>query len=320
MKKFCLAFLTALIMAGFFPLALHGQVLTLDQTDVKAADKTAGAGYITGAAFNAIKAVPPGSYILLTMRGTENLDWGSVGGVHLMETEKSLNSIPISPQRGGTYQVKIRAAELFEAQGAGTSNRIYVGAWGNHTIQKVEFVVPAFYTPPAQLSLYDVNGTGLGNVVTLKGATVVPGTGIVVPFDKNNGENGAFEFELELSTPINIERFEKFLINWDGVHTQVCDVSMFYYFHDDNARGRWTFMKASWLRKNNAGFKLGENVENERGSTAWRTLNKKAITKIRFGCYWFRANNDWEQAISPNDPAIRDLVIKSIRFVDPEPM
>ena len=60
-----------------------------------------------GTVLNNIRTLPPGGHFLITMRGTQNMDWGSIGGVFIGEGEgdsfKEINSIVFAPLRGGTY-------------------------------------------------------------------------------------------------------------------------------------------------------------------------------------------------------------------------
>ncbi|MDR2965842.1 MAG: hypothetical protein LBU88_08710 [Treponema sp.] len=259
------------------------------------------------------------------MRGTQNLDWSTIGCVSLVKSAATADlENPVSqvffppPNRGGNYQVRVRISELYSSPRANEANMIFVHSWGNHTIQSVEFVIPANYVPPAQFVIYDAAGAGLSHGITLKGGTVTPGTGITVPFDRSR--DNLFEFELEFASPLDISKFERIVISWEGVHPELRQMGVGITFFDADARGRWRWCQTqgpAWMPGHNSIYILGENVQNPRGSINWRTLNKNRIVNIKFESFFAHVRN-FEEFVSPNDPALRDLVIKNIRFIAPE--
>jgi len=317
-KKLFLVLVIALMSAGL----VCGQVLTLDQTGVTGDGLKHGAGFVTGSVINTIKTVPPGSHFLITMRGNQNLNWGSIGAVTAGEgfgdDFKPISEITFPPSsRGGTWQARISASQLLNVPGAGAASSLFFNAWGNHVIQKVEFVVPKNYTPPAQLSVYSTQ-SGLGSGVKLSGGNITS-DGIVVPVDKSWDENGQIEFIFEFSSPVDITKYERIVIEWDGVHPHVSSLFMQIGFYDNHAKGRYSIINPPFMLKNYSGGILGEQTADwDKNMTAWRTLNKKAITKIRFWMHQYTANKEWDNHLNLNTPGTENLVIKNIRFVAAE--
>jgi len=111
--------------------------------DIPEDERASGKGYIVGEDFNKVKAAAEGSYIQLTITGTENLDWGSIGAVGINGMEDSEgNRCDFAPKSGGTYTIKVMTADIFKLTGADTASVIHINIWGNHKIDKVELVVP----------------------------------------------------------------------------------------------------------------------------------------------------------------------------------
>lgn len=318
MNRILFSLLIALMTAGL----VSGQVLSLDQTGVTGDALKHGAGYVTGTILNTIKTIPPGSHFLITLRGNENLNWASIGSVSIGDgigdDFEKVNEISYPPSsRGGTWQTRVSAAQLLNVPGAGAASKLFFNAWGNHVIQKVEFVVPARYTPPAQFSLFSTQ-SGLGSGVSLTGGNVTP-EGIVVSVDKSWG-NGFFGFEFEFSSPIDITKFERIVVEWDGVHPHISGLNMIVHYYDNHRTGRYTSTNPPFQMKNYSGGVLGENIatwEDDK-MTAWRTLNKRAITKVRFWLDLYWANDVWDNGINLSDPETIDLTIKNVRFVAAE--
>ena len=81
----------------------------------------------------------------------------------------------------------------------------------------------------------------MGHDITLTGANVV-NQNIVVPIDRS-GETPVFNFEFEFASPLDITRFERIVVEWDGVHPQVSGMATLIYFTDDHRTGRYSIMR-----------------------------------------------------------------------------
>ncbi|MDR0302860.1 MAG: hypothetical protein LBI04_11195 [Treponema sp.] len=157
MKKFtliaALLVATALVMScassggaqkAEMPLGDANVVLvTLDTSFIKdgkplnAEDIALGRGWIVGEQFEMVQSANPGSFIRLTVSGTKNLDWGSIGAVGIKKVEDQVKRIDFQPKGGGTYIVDIPIADLLKKI-KGEKEAIGVNVWGDHKIDKVE--------------------------------------------------------------------------------------------------------------------------------------------------------------------------------------
>jgi hypothetical protein len=103
----------------------------LDANDIKM-----GRGWIVGEDFQQAINAKPGSFIRLTVTGTANLNWNTIGAVGIKKMEDETKRIDFRPQ-GGTYNVDILISDLLKRI-KGEKEAIGVNIWGEHVIDKVE--------------------------------------------------------------------------------------------------------------------------------------------------------------------------------------
>jgi len=104
----------------------------LDETDI-----ALGRGWILGDQFQKVMNAKPGSFIRLTVTGTKNLNWATIGAVGIKRMESQTRRVDFGPKGGGTYIVDIVIEELLKKI-KGESEAIGVNVWGDHMIEKVE--------------------------------------------------------------------------------------------------------------------------------------------------------------------------------------
>jgi len=111
--------------------------------DMKAADTALGKGWIIGEDFAKVKAAPAGSFIRLTVSGTVNLNWDSIGAVGIGDMAgQSDNRLDFKPKAGGTYSVDTPTANIFALDGGDTAYAINLNIWGDHKIDKARLFEP----------------------------------------------------------------------------------------------------------------------------------------------------------------------------------
>jgi hypothetical protein len=103
----------------------------LDATDI-----ALGRGWIVGEQFQQVINAKPGSFIRLTVTGTANLNWMTIGAVGIKKMEDEVNRVDFRP-KGGTYTVDIAVADLLKKI-KNEKEAIGVNVWGEHVIDKVE--------------------------------------------------------------------------------------------------------------------------------------------------------------------------------------
>jgi len=108
-----------------------------DGKPLNAEDIALGRGWIVGDQFKQIMNAKPGSYIRLTVSGTKNLNWDSIGAVGVKKVENQTKRIEFRPKSGGTYTVDIPIDQLLKKI-KGEKEAIGVNVWGDHQIDKVE--------------------------------------------------------------------------------------------------------------------------------------------------------------------------------------
>jgi hypothetical protein len=108
-----------------------------DGKPLDAADIAMGRGWIVGEQFQQVLSAKPGSYIRLTISGTKNLDWNSIGAVGVKKVEDEAKRIEFKPKGGGTYNIDIPIDSLLKKI-KGEKEAIGVNIWGDHTINKIE--------------------------------------------------------------------------------------------------------------------------------------------------------------------------------------
>jgi hypothetical protein len=101
------------------------------------ADIAMGRGWIVGEQFQQVMSAKAGSFIRLTITGTKNLDWGSIGAVGIKKVEDQDARIDFKPKSGGTYTVDIPIKTL-QGKLKREKEAIGVNIWGDHVIDKVE--------------------------------------------------------------------------------------------------------------------------------------------------------------------------------------
>lgn len=112
--------------------------------DMKEADIAMGKGFIIGDDFAKVKAAKAGSILRLTVTGTANLNWDSIGGVSINDMEEEKERVDFKPKSGGTYTQDIKVSDIFKLnyKGEGEPYFISVNIWGSHKIDKVELGIP----------------------------------------------------------------------------------------------------------------------------------------------------------------------------------
>lgn len=104
----------------------------LDKDDI-----AMGRGWIVGEQFQSVINAKPGSFIRLTVTGTRNLDWNTIGAVGIKKVENQDKRVDFRPRSGGTYIVDIPVSDLLKKI-KGEKEAIGVNIWGDHVINKVE--------------------------------------------------------------------------------------------------------------------------------------------------------------------------------------
>jgi hypothetical protein len=110
---------------------------TKDGKLLDANDIALGRGWIVGDQFNMVVNAKAGSFIRLTVSGTKNLDWNSIGAVGVKKVEDQVKRIEFRPKGGGTYTVDIPIENLLKKI-KGEKEAIGINVWGDHTINKIE--------------------------------------------------------------------------------------------------------------------------------------------------------------------------------------
>ena len=100
-----------------------------------------GKGFIIGNDFTKIKNAKYGSVIEITLSGTANLDWGSIGAFGIQSMEGNPR-VEFKPAVGGTYTVVIPVEDVFRLDGCAASTFFNVNVWGDHVIDKVLYGAP----------------------------------------------------------------------------------------------------------------------------------------------------------------------------------
>jgi hypothetical protein len=96
-----------------------------------------GRGWIVGEDFKKVMNAKEGSFIRLTVSGTANLNWQTIGAVGVKKVDVESKRINFKPKAGGTYIVDIDIKQLL-VRIKGETEAIGVNVWGDHTINKVE--------------------------------------------------------------------------------------------------------------------------------------------------------------------------------------
>ena len=104
----------------------------LDKDDI-----AMGRGWIVGDQFQQVMNAKPGSYIRLTVTGTKNLNWDTIGAVGIKKVEDQGMRIDFKPKGGGTYIVDIPISDL-KKKLKREKEAIGVNIWGEHVIDKIE--------------------------------------------------------------------------------------------------------------------------------------------------------------------------------------
>jgi hypothetical protein len=104
----------------------------LDKDDI-----AMGRGWIVGEQFQQIMNAKPGSFIRLTVTGTKNLNWDTIGAVGIKKVEDQGMRIDFKPKGGGTYTVDIPIDDL-KKKLKREKEAIGVNIWGEHVIDKIE--------------------------------------------------------------------------------------------------------------------------------------------------------------------------------------
>jgi len=108
-----------------------------DGKPLDANDIAIGRGWIVGDQFQMVMSAKPGSFIRLTVSGTKNLDWDTIGAVGIKKVENQVKRVDFKPKGGGTYNVDIAIADLLKKI-KGEKEAIGVNVWGDHVINKIE--------------------------------------------------------------------------------------------------------------------------------------------------------------------------------------
>ena len=151
--------------------------------DMKAADTAAGKGWIIGEEFAKVKGAKAGSLIRLTVTGTANLNWDSIGAVGFqnMKLDKADERVDFKPKSGGTYTVDVKVSDVFKCKDADKAYAISVNIWGDHKIDKVQLLVPQGEVGPADPEASDFNiSDNLVQYISdgIKAVTVTPKNGM----------------------------------------------------------------------------------------------------------------------------------------------
>ena len=110
---------------------------TKDGKPLNATDIALGRGWIIGDQFQMVMSAKAGSFIRLTVTGTKNLDWNSIGAVGVKKVEDQVKRVEFRPKGGGTYIVDIPIETLLKKI-KGEKEAIGINVWGDHTINKIE--------------------------------------------------------------------------------------------------------------------------------------------------------------------------------------
>jgi len=108
-----------------------------DGKPLDANDIALGRGWIVGDQFNMVINAKAGSFIRLTVSGTKNLDWNSIGAVGVKKVEDQVKRVEFKPRGGGTYTVDIPVETLLKKI-KGEKEAIGINVWGDHVINKIE--------------------------------------------------------------------------------------------------------------------------------------------------------------------------------------
>jgi len=147
--------------------------------DMKAGDTAMGKGWIIGEEFAKVKAAPAGSFIRLTVSGTANLNWDSIGAVGIGDMAGSDgNRLDFKPKAGGTYTVDTPTANIFALDGGETAYAIHLNVWGDHKIDKARL-----FEPKTEVFVEVENITGIKAIVN---SPVYKLVGKVLPADAKN--------------------------------------------------------------------------------------------------------------------------------------
>ena len=150
-----------------------------DIDDVPEDERASGKGFIIGEDFDLIKEAPPGSFLRLTVTGSTNLDWDSIGAVGINDMAGSSgNRVDFAAKSGGTYTIDVPVANIFALVGGATAEVIHVNIWGGHVIDKVEL-----YTPIGEVFIPVTSIKGIPEYVYSSPFTL---EGVVDPPDANN--------------------------------------------------------------------------------------------------------------------------------------
>jgi len=150
-----------------------------DIQDVPTGERASGKGFIFGADFDMIKAAPPGSFLRVSLSGTDNLNWDTIGAVGINDmTGSEGNRCDFAPKAGGNYFNDVNVANIFALNGGATATIIHVNVWGGHTITKVEL-----FEPKEEQFIAVLDITGIPSIINTASVTL---TGNVNPADANN--------------------------------------------------------------------------------------------------------------------------------------
>jgi len=100
-------------------------------------DIAMGRGWIVGDDLKKVMDAKVGSFIRLTVSGTANLNWQTIGAVGVKRVDNEAKRINFAPKKGGTYTVDIDI-DLLRKKIKGENEAIGVNIWGDHVINKVE--------------------------------------------------------------------------------------------------------------------------------------------------------------------------------------
>jgi len=147
--------------------------------DMKAADTALGKGWIIGDEFAKVKAAPAGSFIRLTVSGTANLNYSTIGAIALTDMgAPESNRCNFGPKSGGTYKVDTPTANIFALEGAEEAYAISINIWGDHKVDKVQL-----YEPKTEVFVEVTEITGIKKIVN---NPVYKLAGKVLPADAKN--------------------------------------------------------------------------------------------------------------------------------------
>jgi len=148
MKKIALIIalvMFALVTGGLFAQEENVVLVKLDTSFKKdgkpldATDIAVGRGWIVGDQFTKVMSAKPGSFIRLSVYGTKNLNWDSVGAVGVKKVENQTKRIEFRPKKSddGNYTIDIPIDALLKKI-KGEKEAIGINVWGDHEIKKVE--------------------------------------------------------------------------------------------------------------------------------------------------------------------------------------